>query len=271
MKLQSAKNIRSLSMALCMVLTIFGMLGCGGDTSSTSPADETGSSGSVGSPAAGSSTTAGAAGVTGVIRFDGPRPERVTLETEGDPKCLVMHQENPLMSEREIVGEDGGIKNVFVYVKNAPDGDYPVPETVAKLDQIACAYYPHVLGVRAGQDIEIRNSDETLHNVRAFAKKNRPFNLGQPIPGVRMKKFDKVEQHIKMKCDVHPWMTAYIFVSDNPFYAVSDESGTYTISGLPAGQYTLVAWHEKYGEQEASITVGDGGSGEANFTFKPEA
>jgi len=156
-----------------------------------------------------------------------------------------------------------------VYVKNAPAGDYAVPEDVAVLDQMGCRYTPHVLGLRVGQTLELHNNDPLLHNVRAIARENKPINYGQPAGSAPRKKvFDKPEMAIRMKCDVHPWMTAFTFAMDHPFFAVTDENGAFSITGLPAGEYTLGLWHEAYGEQEMQVTVTDGSMAEAGFTVK---
>lgn len=211
-------------------------------------------------------------GLSGKVTLNGPRPERTVVQTESDEKCAEAHGNEPLLSDSTIVSENGEIKNVFVYIKEAPEGDYPPPAEQVVLDQVGCRYIPHVLGVQLGQELSIENSDPMLHNVRAFARKNRPFNNTQ-IEGAppRVKKFKNAEMAIRMKCDIHPWMTAFLFAMDHPFFAVTDESGAYTIEGLPAGDYTLVAWHEKYGEQETTITITEGEGTAADFTFEPEA
>lgn len=208
-----------------------------------------------------------AAGVHGRVAFDGPRPERSVIETDrSDPKCSLLHGGEPILSELRVVSEDGGVQHTFLYVKNAPEGDYPLPGDAAVLDQVGCMYTPHVLGMRAGQPLNVKNSDETTHNIRSFAKVNKPFNISQPTPGVRERQFPKPEMAVKIKCDFHPWMTAYVFAMAHPFYAVTDENGHFSIDGLPDGDYTLVAWHEVWGEQEVNVTV-SGGSAEANFTY----
>ena len=123
-------------------------------------------------------------------------------------------------------------------------------------DQKGCQYSPKVFGIQVNQPLEIRNSDSTLHNVHALSEKNAQFNLGMPIQGMKLKKtFTKPEVMVKIKCEVHSWMHAYAGVLDHPFFAVSGDDGSFSIKNLPAGQYTLEAWHAKYGTQTQTITV----------------
>jgi len=135
------------------------------------------------------------------------------------------------------------------------------------IDQKGCQYLPHVLGIQVGQNLQIVNSDNTLHNVHSLADRSKQFNLGMPIQGMKVKKkFTSEEIMVKFKCDVHPWMNAYIGVLSHPFYGVSGDDGSFSINDLPPGDYVVEAWHEKYGTQTQSVSVGDGG-GEASFTF----
>lgn len=195
--------------------------------------------------------------VSGLVKLDGPRPERKPLDTGADKDCKAMHAEEPLLSDTEIVNEDGGVQFAFVYVKNPPKGDYPVPSEPAVMDQQGCRYVPHVLAMRAGQQLDTKNSDAVTHNVRSYTDRNlnRPWNFGQQGVGVRSRKIEKPEMAIKLKCDYHPWMTGWIHVMDHPFYCVTDANGRFDIKGLPAGEYTLVAWHEVYGEIEQPLKV----------------
>lgn len=211
-----------------------------------------------------------ATAIQGVVRLDGPQPKRVVLKTQGDPKCATMHANIPLLSDREVVNEDGGVRYAFVYLEDPPEHDKPVPETPVVLDQLGCVYKPHVLGVQVGQPLDITNSDDTTHNIRSFSKKNRAFNNAQPAGAKkRTKLFEHSEMPIKLKCDFHPWMQAYIFVVDHPFFGVTDEAGAFTISGVPPGDYTLVAVHEKYGEQKTTVTVTGGTAANVDFTYVP--
>jgi len=217
-------------------------------------------------------TGAAQGGLAGKVVFEGPAPKRATLETEGDPKCHAMHADAPLKSDREVVGADGGVQWAFAYIKNPPAGDHPIPAEAALMDQVGCAYTPHVLGVRTGQKVLIKNSDPTLHNVRGIARSNKPFNFGQPEGSApRERILDKAEMEIRLKCDIHSWMTGYVFSMEHPFFAVSDETGAFNIGGLPAGDYTLAVWHESFGTQEVPVTVGADGKATATVTFKPKA
>ena len=220
----------------------------------------------------------GGASVVGVIKFDGPRPERnpipmiatIKRNDVGSPdECSKLHA-TPVLDETAIVSEDGELANVFVYVKKGLEKkDYPMPKEPALINQKGCMFRPHVQGVRVGQEFVMRNSDPALHNVRSYALRNRGFNIAQPPETKDRKKvFTRPERAIQVGCDIHKWMRAYVFAMEHPFFAVSNERGQFKIQGLPAGEYTMAAWHEKYGEQETTITVGSSGSVDVGFSFK---
>lgn len=225
-------------------------------------------------------TDSRAEGLTGKVTFKGPRPEREAIEMidvkspmgrQAKSDCVKLHGEEGLLKEDAIVSEKGEVANVFVYVTDPPDGEWPMPEKPAVLNQVGCAYTPHVQGMRAGQTLEIHNSDPTLHNVRSYSQRNPPFNLGQPNKGdVREKLMRRPEKEIRFGCDVHKWMRGFIFVMDHPFYAVTGEDGTFSIAGLPAGTYTLAAWHEEFGEIKKEISVKEGEAPAVDFTFEPK-
>ena len=206
--------------------------------------------------------------VSGMISFEGEAPERTVIEAEGDEICAAMHADAPLLSERAIVSAVGELANVFVYVTNPPEGEYAAPEESVKLNQVGCTYIPHVLGVQVGQPLELVNSDDTLHNVRGVARKNKAMNYAQPAGSKpRTKTFKKEEMSIRMKCDLHPWMTAYVFAMGHPYFGISDESGAFRIEGLPTGDYEVTAWHEQFGEKTGTVTVDESGTGKVDFTF----
>jgi len=223
---------------------------------------------SAAAPAAGAT---GNATITGKIVFEGPIPAPEKFKMSADAFCMKQHPGEVTRQDAEI-GPDRGIKDVFVYVKSGISGTYPPPATPAVIDQRGCTYHPHVFGMVAGQSLDILNSDDTLHNIHSLPEKNESFNLGMPVKGMKYtKKFDKPEVMIRIKCDVHGWMSAYCGVVAHPFFAVTSEDGSYAIKSLPAGTYTIEAWHEKFGTQTQQVTVGATESKPVPFTFKAGA
>jgi len=205
--------------------------------------------------------------ISGKISFEGKTPRMKKLKLEADPIC-VSNNEVPPAAEWLIVDKSGGVKNMIVSVKEGLSGSHNLPSEKAVLDQQGCVYRPHVLAVMAGQVVDILNNDGIMHNVHALPKINREFNKAMP----KFKKkittqFEKSEKPFKIKCDVHPWMISYIGVFDHPYFAVTGDDGTYSISGLSSGEYVIEAWHERLGTQTATVTVGDGTT-TADFTFK---
>jgi hypothetical protein len=135
-------------------------------------------------------------------------------------------------------------------------------------DQRNCVYHPHIFGIMTKQNLEIINSDATLHNVHATPVNSQEFNVGMPTQGMKItKSFKKPEVMVHIKCEVHPWMSAYAGVLDHPFFAVAGKGGSFELPKLPAGTYTLEAWHEKLGTQTQQVTVADGGSADVTFNF----
>jgi plastocyanin len=208
-----------------------------------------------------------AGSVKGSTMFEGEKPARKRIKMDADPACAALHAK-PVGTEDYLIRDTGEIVNVFVYLKGGDGKKHEAPADKAQIDQHGCQYNPHVQGLMVGQTLDIVNSDPTMHNIHCLAKVNKEFNFGQPTPGTREQVFRRAENAVQFKCDVHPWMSAYIFVMDHPFYAVSGSDGQFEIKNVPAGNYTLVAWHEKLGEVEQQITVADGDLDGVTFTFK---
>jgi hypothetical protein len=199
-----------------------------------------------------------AASVTGRVVLEGTPPPEIVVDLSPDPRCAALHTE-PLTTRHYVVGEDQGLANVFVYIREGvPERDYPIPSEMPLLDQVDCEYVPYVMGVRAGQTFQVRNSDPTMHNVHSTPDRrtgNRGFNFAQPFKGlVSERRFTAPEVAIRFKCDVHPWMFAYVAVVDHPFFAVTDESGRFEIKDLPDGKYTIEAWHVRSHRGGAGMT-----------------
>jgi len=208
-----------------------------------------------------------AGSIKGAVKFEGERPKRTVVKMDADPNCAKIHGDKKVGSEEAIVSKDGQVKNAFIYIKSGLTGTFKAPETAATIDQQGCMYTPHVQGIMVDQKLDIKNSDNTLHNIHCLAKENPEFNFGQPTPGVRDKTFRKAEIGVKFKCDVHPWMGAWIHVMEHPFFATSDEAGAFEIKDVPDGEYTVGVWHETLGETEAKVTVA-GGEIVQDFTLK---
>jgi hypothetical protein len=224
--------------------------------------------GAVASSTAPAESTAGPL-LTGRVVLKRPAPQRRIVNMSKDAECIALHEGEPVLDEDLIVGDGGGLKNAFVYVRRgAPQGDYPIPEKPAVLDQQGCMYHPRVQGVFAGQRVLVGNGDPVTHNVRSFPVLNRPFNFGQPPDTEpRERVFDTPEREIEVQCDFHPWMHAYIFVMDHPFFSVTADDGTYAIPDLPPGEYTLAIWHEKLGRRQQKVVVDESGRAQVDFAY----
>ncbi|HEV8400671.1 MAG TPA: carboxypeptidase regulatory-like domain-containing protein [Gemmatimonadales bacterium] len=208
--------------------------------------------------------------ISGKVKFTGVRPTNPKIDMSEEAACKAKYPTSPT-AETVVVNANGTLSNVFVYVKaGLPAGaTYPAPTTPVTLDQNGCRYHPHVLGIQVGQTLNIKNSDPLLHNIKAKAVKNRPFNVSQPnvtaTPTVRT--FNMPEVMVPLECNVHGWMNAWLGVLPHPFFAVTGADGSFSIKGLPPGTYTIEAWHEKYGTQTATVTVAGAAPKTQDFTF----
>jgi hypothetical protein len=205
----------------------------------------------------------------GTINFAGVPPNPRQIDMSPDPVCEIV---NPDAPTEDVVVTDGKLANVVVYARSGDSlstYSFERPSTKVILEHKACQYVPRVLGMLPEQTLKILNSDPTTHNTHPTPKNNREWNQSQPPGG------DPIEQHfplpelfIPIRDNQHPWEKAYVGVFSHPFFSVSATDGTYKITGLPAGQYTIVAWHEKYGEQTVDVSFGSREQKRLDFTFK---
>jgi len=246
---------RRMTAAFLLALTLavgISSIGCGGKKEGTASTN----AGPVWKP------TGNEGNVTGTTSFTGQPPAPRKLDTSNDSAC------GEAMADDALV-KDGKLQNVFVFVKSGlPQADFEIPATAVTLDQKGCQYSPRVFGIQTGQVLSVVNSDQTNHNIHPVPKINREWNESQlKGQGPITKKFAKPETLIQVKCNQHSWMTAYIGVLPHPFYAVSAADGTFTIKGLPPGEYEIEAWHEKYGAKTMKIKVAEKADAQADFAF----
>lgn len=246
----------------CVALVGLFAVGCGGET-----VDEPAETAET-DTAAGGEMPEGSATISGTVTYEGQVPNLDTLNMNADPICQEAHGE-PVTAPLLVLGEGNTMANVFVKVVSGhPQQQYPVPSEPVVIDQEGCLYEPRVVGVMAGQALEFQNSDDTLHNVHGMPEQNREFNFAMPATVEESDvTLNTPEPIFPVKCDVHPWMQAYVAVMDHPYFATTGEDGSFEIADLPAGTYEIEAWHERLGTQTATVTVEDGGSGTADFTF----
>lgn len=213
-----------------------------------------------------------AATVSGKIAFEGAAPAAQSIRMDADPNCQLLHPQG-VTADDLVVNPNGTLANVFVYVKEGLEGQsFPAPAEPVVFDQKGCQYHPRVFGIRVNQPLEILNSDNTLHNVHALPEKSGQFNLGMPIQGMKLKKtFASPEIMVKIKCEVHPWMSAYAGVLTHPFFGVSNGEGAFEIKNLAPGSYVLEAWHEKFGALAQSVTIASADETQTiSFQFKAQ-
>ena len=237
------------------------VVACGGsETKTPPPAAST-------APVTTAAAPSGATGsITGKVTYAGAVPPAEKVKTSADPKCAAMHKDG--LEKQTIMVKDGGLAHAFVYLKSGVSGSYPAPATPVLLDQEGCTYHPHVIGVQVGQDITIRNSDDTLHNIHPRPTVNAEFNIGQARKGMEAtRKFDKEEVMIPVGCDVHPWMRSYISVVSHPFFAVTGEDGSYEIKNVPPGEYEVEVYHEKLKTQTGKASVKAGEPAKVDLAF----
>lgn len=207
----------------------------------------------------------GTAAIRGTVKFTGTPPVMAKIANQ---PC---HQDaGPIEEESAVVNKDGTLKNVCVFLEGAGRGDGASRPPVL-LDQVNCRYVPHAIGVQIGQPLAIRSSDPTIHNVHYAAERNKARNFGMTGAGQEKQVTFAEPEFILVKCDVHPWMNAWIGVFENPYFAVTGDDGAFELVGLPAGTYNLVAWHERFGRREQSVTLRDGAETAADFEYKSPA
>lgn len=197
----------------------------------------------------------GGSSISGQVLFEGTPPPATPSAMASFPECAAAHPQG--VTTEDILVKDGKLQNVFIYVKEGITGSYPPPKESVTLDQKGCLYKPHVLGVQVGQPFLIINSDPMIHNIHALAGGDTVFNVAMPAQGQKLTQtFTTPQVMVGLKCDIHGWMKSYVGVLTHPFFALTDALGRFELKGLPPGEYTIAAWHERFGEKTQQITLG---------------
>lgn len=207
--------------------------------------------------------------IEGRVRFTGRRPAAKRISMDAEEGCAALHKA-PVFDQPVEASKDGGLANVFVYVKSGLEGKkFEPPQTAVVLDQHGCQFVPRVVALRAGQTLAVKNSDPVSHNIHPMPSNNRDWNQQQP-PGSPdlQRRFARPEIMIPVKCNIHAWMKTYIGVLDHPYFAVTAGDGNFSFTPLPPGRYTLAAWHESFGEKTQDVEIRPGSTVQLSFVFR---
>jgi plastocyanin len=207
--------------------------------------------------------------VSGKIAFRGAKPARKLISMESEAGCERAHAGHPVYDESLVTGKSGALANAFVYIQAGLEGKKfePVKQAVV-LDQHGCMFVPRVIGLQAGETLDLKNSDTVSHNVHPMPQNNREWNQQQSpgAPDVEHR-FPRAEVMIPVKCNVHAWMHAYIGVVEHPYFAVTGADGAFELKNVPPGDYTVAVWHEKLGQQTQQVHVAPSTTAAVNFTY----
>jgi hypothetical protein len=213
-------------------------------------------------------SAAGEGKITGTVKLDGAAPHMKGIDMSKDPYCVKAHASDPAHLETYVVGANGGLANVVLYI-DGWSGNAQVSTAVPVFDQKNCMYTPHVLALDTGESFKVNTSDQTAHNIHPLPNPmiNVGWNQSQPPGAPPIEKSWKNPEVIPVQCNIHPWMHGWFVVVKGP-YATTDGNGSYTINNVPPGSYTLTAWQEQSGTQTQKVTVAAGAAATADFTFK---
>ena len=201
-----------------------------------------------------SGPVAGGGSISGVVQFKGTPPAKTELEVNKDKKACALQ---PKFSRELVVGADGGVQYAVVSIAAISKGK-PFEQAETVLDQKGCEYVPYVITVQTGKPVQIKNSDGILHNIHTYSEKNPPLNRAQPKFKKTITETFAEPEMVKLTCDVHGWMSGWLLVQDHPYAAVTDATGAFKLTDVPAGDYELKVWQEKLGETTQKVSVQPG-------------
>lgn len=203
--------------------------------------------------------------IIGRVLYQGTPPKPKPINFGPEKLCADLSKDKTPLYETLVVDESGAVKWALVSIRGDVPGKYPVPDKPVVVDQIGCLFVPHVAALMAGQEVEYRNSDPVSHNIRGMPKKNPAFNTIFSAKMATKSKLEIPEYGIPLKCDIHFWMSGFVHVLPHPFFAITGDDGSFVISGVPPGTYSLLAWHETLKPRNQSVTVAAGEVKEVDF------
>jgi plastocyanin len=204
--------------------------------------------------------------VGGKVTVEGVTVMAKTINMASEPGCAKMYS-TPPKSEDLVVGQGSALENVVVYISaGAPEESAPTQPV--QVVQKGCRFAPHVVAMQTGQPVQMVNEDSTSHNIHPLATNNREWNKAEPPGTTPLTESFARPEFISVKCNVHPWMHAYFAVLKTSHYAVTGDNGAFSLNNLPAGKYTITAWHETLGTQTQEITITGNETVPVNFVFK---
>ncbi len=208
-------------------------------------------------------TGEGIGSIEGEVAFEGQPPEAQPVKAMGDPACKA-----DAIKDESVIVSNGRLANAVVRLKNGPKGEAPKADVV--VDQKGCIYTPRVQAAMKGQTLRVKNSDGTMHNVHTYEGTKTWFNRAQPPKAADIVLPIDKNGVVKLKCDVHPWMTGYVVLAESPHFATTGSDGKFALKDVPSGTYTVEVWHERFGTKTQEVTVKPNEAAKVTFTYRPE-
>lgn len=257
----------SAKLCVCLLVPLVWLWSCGGEPADDMSGDQAGKDEGYFKIDPGTAAT-----IRGRVIFEGEEPEPQVIDVSGDPDCARLHPGGTMTASTVAVGQNQGVANAFVSIKDSFDDlKFRTPKDPVVIDQKGCVYHPRVVGLQVGQKLSFTNGDPLAHNVHPLPRYNRESNRMQNAGAEPIEmSFARPELMLPVKCNLHPWMIAFVNVVPHPFFAVSKADGSFEISGLPAGDYTLQVSHERLGTREIQVQLKAGESKEVEFRYSEQ-
>lgn len=205
--------------------------------------------------------------IEGKVTYTGTPPKMKPIDMAKEPYCEKLHNP-PDTVQKVVTGPADALEYVLVYISSGEQAPAQPPTKPVRLDQKGCMYIPHILPMEVGQPLQVYNNDPVAHNIHPQPKLNPEWNKSQPPGAPPIDTKWEMSEFIPVQCNIHPWMHGYFAVLKTPYYSVTDNTGAFSLKGLPPGKYTVTAWQEQYGTQSQEVTIGGAETKNINFVFK---